>query len=467
MILPNIEGASGLRAADRATLRSLVEVAASVASRNHVLVDYYESRVEPEEIGIDSVPESVRVPARCDWARKAVTSVSERVRLDGFTFPGEFEDPTMSALERGGAVSDAFNRHVSSELTHGCMFATVNRGPAGAPFVRMHTAETACAIWDEAEQRVGAGLAVADVARTAWSPSTPVPVQANLHLPDAVVVLRRTGPSEWEAETLPHPMGRPLMEALCYRPTGTKPFGESRITPAVRYLVDEVLRTLRNMAVSSALYAAPSKYALGLTEEQYDAMAQNKPSFAVTSMFLATKDDDGNTVQYGQLPANAPTPFVDALMTYGKIFSGVTGVPLNSLGIVQDNPSSAEAISAQREDICVAAEDCIETNRVGMRNVALMAMAIGSNVGLDGLSDEQRSVIPNFRDPMRPNLAATADAMTKIAGVLPDFAKTTTFLSAMGFSQAVIEKIRTELRDSENRAALSALARGGGQNGGG
>lgn len=37
---------------------------------------------------------------------------------------------------------------------------------------------------------------------------------------------------------------------------------------------------------------------------------------------------------------------------YAKMFSGVTGVPLNILGVVQDNPSSAEAIMTSREDVC-------------------------------------------------------------------------------------------------------------------
>lgn len=53
-----------------------------------------------------------------------------------------------------------------------------------------------------------------------------------------------------------------------------------------------------------------------------------------------------------------------------------------------------------------------------MRNVALMAMAVGGNTTLDGLTDEQLSVTPNFRNPMRPSLAATADAQAKVARVL-------------------------------------------------
>ena len=55
------------------------------------------------------------------------------------------------------------------------MFATVQR-VGGRVAVRTHTAETAAAIWDEAEQRIGAGLVVADSRRTSWSPTRAVPV---------------------------------------------------------------------------------------------------------------------------------------------------------------------------------------------------------------------------------------------------------------------------------------------------
>lgn len=126
------------------------------------------------------------------------------------------------------------------------------------------------------------------------------------------------------------------------------------------------------MAVSGAFYAIPLMAATGLTDEQFDSMVGSKWIMRVGSWFLSTRDEDGNVPSLQQFSGVSPQPYIDAVMTYAKLFSGATGVPLNSLWIVQDNPSSAEAIAAQREDVCVAAEDCIESNRVAMRNVALM-----------------------------------------------------------------------------------------------
>ena len=458
MDIQGITSAYGLDAEAASVLGDLVEVRNAVAGRNELLDLYYEGKQATPSIGIDNIPESVDPEVRTDWARKAVTSVSERVRLDGFQFGGSYEDEAFKRVERANDLSGMFNRAVASELTHGCMFATVQR-QGGRTAVRMHSAETATALWDTAEQRVGAGLAIADTRRFDWS-AAPVPSQVNLHLPGRVVVLRRTGPVHWAADSLPTPLDRPMMEALCFRPTGTKPFGQSRITRGVRYLVDEVERTLRYMAVSGAFYALPLMAATGLSDEAYEAMSKSKWLMRVGSWFLATKDEDGESPDLEQFSGVSPQPYIDAVMTYAKLFSGATGVPLNSLGVVQDNPSSAEAIAAQREDVCVAAEDCIESNRASMRNVALMAMAVEGNTTLDGLTDEQLSVIPHFKNPMRPNLAATADAMSKIAAAVPEFAMTREYWLGQGFDASEVESILSQVGASRNSNVLMSVMAG-------
>ena len=457
--LANITNAAGLDSEAKTALEQLVEVHSKHAEKNRLLGQYYEAKQPTPSIGIDNIPETVDIPTRCDWAAKAVTSVSERVRMNGFTFAEEYKDATLERIERANGLSANFNRHVASELVHGCMFATVQRiGESVA--VRTHTAETAAAIWDVAEQRIAAGFVIADSRRTKWSPSTPVPVQVNLHLPHRVVVITQHSAGKWSAVSNPTPLDRPMMEAFCFRPTGTKPFGQSRITPAVRYYVDEVQRTLRYMAVSGALYATPKDILTGVTEDQLKAMSGSKFSVMVTSLFMATRDNDGNAPDYKRLQAASPQPYIDSIATYAKLFSGATGVPLNSLGIVQDNPASAEAIAAQREDICVAAEDCIETNRESMRNVALMAMAVAENKTMDQLTDEQLTVMPDFKNPMRPSIASTADAYVKIAGVLDGFAQTREFLRGQGFTPSEVESVASQLKAGENQRALLAIMGG-------
>ena len=459
MNLPGIELARGLSREDARTLRELLDAADAVETRNRVLDEYYEGTSRPAPIGVDNVPDEVGPDVRVDWARKAVTSVSERVRMDGFVFEGDYHDPDLERVERANSINDAFNRHVASELVHGCMFATVQRD-GDATSVRFHSADTSSAIWDTAHARLAAGMVIADARRMPWS-ERPLPCRVNVHLPGRVVTLVRVGPSAWEAEALPTPLERPMMEAFCFRATGTKPLGESRITPTVRYLVDEVERTLRYMAVSSAFYATPQRYLLGLSDEQFDAMVGNNWKQIVGTMLLGTTNDDGSAPTAGQFSSNSPQPYIEAVQAYAKLFSGATGVPLNSLGIVTDNPSSAEAMDSEREDICVEAESCIESNRVSMRNVALMAMAVEGNTTLDGLTDEQRSVMPHFSNPRTPSLASTADAMTKVASALEGFSQTREFLAGMGFEPAEIESIRSQVAASASQRALLSIMESG------
>ena len=130
-------------------------------------------------------------------------------------------------------------------------------------------------------------------------------------------------------------------------------------------------------------------------------------------------------------------------------------MPLNSLGIVQDNPSSAEAIAESRKDLTDAAEALIDEQLVpAMREVALLVMAVESNTTVDGLDESQLSVMPRFRSPAMPSMAARTDAAMKIATVDGGFAGTDVFYEMVGLDQPTIARLRSERRRAENRALL-------------
>ena len=456
----NIEGASlalGLDAEAKAELEALLDVNSRTRGRNAKLSAFYEGDYAVQSIGVKTVPDEARVPECCGWPRKAVTCVSERSRFEGFQFAeGEGDSSLAAAVDKSG-LAVAYARNLDAQLTHGCMFATVGRSGADA-VVRFHTAESAVATWNPVEGRVESGLVLADVRRTKWSPTQPVPVQLNMHLADRLVVLSRTGASEWQAESLPHPMGRPLMEAFAFRATGMKPFGQSRITRTVQTIASDVVRTLQDMAVSAAFYAAPQKWLMGITEDQFDMLAGNKWSAYIGSILLGTLDPDtGHAPTAGQFSAASPQPYIDLLRTYAQMFSAETGVPLNSLGIVQDNPSSAEAIQASREDICLAVRDLNDANGQSLRSVALMAMAVAGDTTLDGLTDEQKTVQAVFSSPLMPSVASQADAMTKVAAVVPDFAGTRAFFEQLGFSSSFTERALGQMERNANKRAISSL----------
>ena len=454
--IESVELATGLDAQAKSALAALLDVNARTRGRNAELTRFYEGDFAVQQLGVKTVPDDARVPECCGWPRKAVTCVSERSRLEGFAFEGDADPSLAAAVDRSG-LAVAYARNLDAQLTHGCMFATVDRRGAD-PVVRFHTAESACATWDPAEGRVESGLVLADARRTAWSPTQPVPVQLNMHLADRVVVLRRQDMSRWAAESLPHPMGRPMMEAFAFRATGMKPFGQTRITRTVRAIASDVVRTLQDMAVSAAFYAAPQKWLMGITEDQFESLVDDKWSTYIGSILLGTLDPDtGHAPTAGQFQAASPQPYIDLLRTYAQMFSAETGVPLNSLGIVQDNPSSAEAIQASREDICMVVEDLNDANGQSLRTVALMAMAVAGDTTLDGLSEQQRSVSARFKKPLAPTVSAQADAMSKLAAVDPAFAGTRVYYEGLGFDEPTVRRIMSDRRRAQNARTLSDI----------
>lgn len=452
--LSGLAKARGLSDEHAWEVEALLSTAASVADRNARKVEYYEGDYTVEDIGVGKVPPTVAVNETCSWPRKAVTSVAERSRFEGFVFADGDEDRALAECVRRNGLVSAYNRNVASELVYGCMFATVN-SVKGKASVRFHTARTAVGHWDCVEQRLESGLVVAETRRTAWSRTVPVPVRCNMHLPGKVVVFERDGMDSWTAKALDTPVDRPMMEAFSFRGDGDKPLGQSRITSKVMDIADDVTRALVYLAVCSAMYAAPLKYFLGLTDEQFEAFSKDSWSTYLGSMLLSTRDEEGNVPQVGQLPALSPQPYVEAVRFYAGEFAGETGVPMNSLGITTDNPASADAIAAAREDLCIAADDLNESNGRSLEALARMAMAVESNKSLDELTPAQNSVMARFKDTLRPSRAANADAAAKLAGSAEGFAGTNVFWEMQGFDAATVERVHSEIE----RNALKAVAR--------
>lgn len=59
--------------------------------------------------------------------------------------------------------------------------------------------------------------------------------------------------------------------------------------------------------------------------------------------------------QFGQLTQGSMQPHIDYMRSLAVRFSGETNVSLSELGVVSDNPSSAEAIYAAKEALVAAA----------------------------------------------------------------------------------------------------------------
>lgn len=140
-------------------------------------------------------------------------------------------------------------------------------------------------------------------------------------------------------------------------------------------------------------------------------------------------------------------------------FSGVTGIPISSLGVVHDNPSSAEAIYAAKEDIVVAAQNFNRDNSAALRRAAKLMIAVAENTAVDALPAEIGTVEPRFMNPSMPSVASRTDAAVKQAEVVPGFANTRVFWEQLGYDDAQISRIQSDMRrEQAMTAAVNAAA---------
>ena len=303
------------------------------------------------------------------------------------------------------------------ELKYGCTFATLSSDNEIGVKIRFHSPQTAAALWDGEKERISCGFAIIDTVPDNEDETVWVPRIINYYTDDAIWVLSRGDNRGWSAEYYAHKMGRPLMEALIWNATSDKPFGRSRIKEPVRRLIDGYVRTIANASIGLEFSTAPQKYLLGVTDEQYDTLINQKFKQYVGNMLVSTSNPDtGEKPSFGQLLQGTITPHVEMLRILATQFSAATGLTVTDTGVVNDaNPTSSDAILAQSQTLVGMAEQLNVGNGDSLRTIALMALAIVNGVSLDGLTDTQKAIVAHFKNPAMPSVAVTADAAIKIA----------------------------------------------------
>ena len=451
-----IRDAAGLPSELRDTADQLVKVGTAHARRNLLLSRYYDGDIVVQDRGRRVSAKRLENDQVCYWPEAVVDKLAERIRLEYFV-TSDGSDDTLDAIMDGSNVVNEYASFLTSKLVHGPMFCAVNN-TAGGVRVRMHNALDAAALPDP-ERRpglVGAGLCVARTERTRWS-SGFVPTQVNMYTPGAVTVFTRTDQQHWRAETVAVPERDPMFYAFVHKRSGERPFGKSRITKAIRCYTEDAVRVLWNHEVAAAVYSQPMRALLGLSDAQYDALIGKKDAVYNDRMLLTAVNDEGQPPNLVQLTASSPEPYIASLRMLASLVSGASGVPLASLGITTDNPSSADAIQAAREDICLVAEDDIASDKWTLRRVAMCAMAVNEGISTDQLTERQRSVSAHFANPTIPSLNARASFVQMVGSMDEGFAQTTVGREMLGFDQATIARLESDERRAASNAAISAM----------
>ena len=449
----------GLDEAEMSDFQDLLTIYNAHAIKNEEKQKYYEGKIGINEVNLGiALPEKLKkLQIGCAWGAKTVDVLAARSMFDGFVgLNGDTIEELTEIVANNDLITN-YSKATRDELKFGCTFATLSGDPKNGVKIRFHSEMSAAAKWDGNRGIVKKGFAVVE---TKQNPNTNLWEASviNYHTDNAIWVITNMK-SYWQAEKYSHKMGRPLMEALIWNGTTDKPFGRSRLKKPIRDLIDEFIRTMANATIGLEFATAPQKYLLGVTDDQFDQVVNDKFTQYVGNIIASTTNPEtGEKPSFGQLQQGTLQPHIDMMRMLSTQFSAATGLTVTDTGIVNDaNPTSSDAIDAQTKTLVGMAQQLNTGNGTALKNIALMALAIKNNKSLDELTPEQKAVVAHFKNPALPSIATTTDAAIKISSVRPEFAQTDMFLEMIGFDIAEIRRIKNQEAQSRGLNILEEL----------
>lgn len=460
MLNINPMGVYGLGEYERAKFGELLDVYNSHASKNAQKDKYYEGKIALADVNLGiALPDGMRgLEIGCSWGAKTVDVLAARSMFDGFVGANGNDVEQLDEIVVNNRLVAEYMKACRDELKYGSTFCTLSADPDIGVKIRFHSPQTAAALWNGDKGRIDCGFAIIGTTPDESKNATWMPNIINLYTDEAVWVMNYTG-GAWYATRYEQRMGRPLMEALTWNATSAKPFGRSRIKEPIRRLIQGYVRTIANATIGLEFSTAPQKYLLGLTDEQYDIVINQKFKQYVGSLIASTTNPEtGEKPTFGQLAQGSIQPHTEMIRILATQFSAATGLTVTDTGVVNDaNPTSADAVLAQSQTLVGMAEQLNTGNGDALRSIALMSLAIANNVTLDELTEEQRDIVAHFKNPAMPSVAVTADAAIKIASVRPGFAETDVFAEMIGFDKADIRRIKAQEARARGMQLISEL----------
>lgn len=449
LTLHNALGADGLDATEQIHLRRLINQYTAHQAANDLRTLYYlgkHSLRAAGKLGMAMPPGLARLETVLGWPAKAVTTLEHRLNLSGFVLPNQpTKDEGLSDIWADNNMPVEVSMTHTASLIHGTAFVTISAGDqaAGEPpvLVQARSAREATCLWSHRRREIIAGLTVNT--ETEWEPGS-----MSLWLPDRVVTLTKTN-SSWEVERRPHRLGIVPMVMLSFRPHLEREFGVPRISNTVMGLTDSAARTVLRMEGTAEFFSFPQRYAIGVEEDDF---ADSFKTYL--NRFLALgRDGEGNAPEMGQFSSSSPQPHIEQLRATAMLFSGETSIPLGYLGIIHDNPSSADAIRAAEADLITVAERAQSVYGYGWAKVMRIAQYIR-----DGHPNDQlRHLEVQWKDPATPTKAANAQSVMALvsAGVLPAHSEVTWEL--LGYDQATISRLKADTAVDDSKHRLETL----------
>lgn len=421
--------------------------------RNAIRTAYVEGEKRLENLSVTVPPQMQHLATVVGWPKKAVEVLADRLHPEGWRLPRESD--VFSAVE--SAITDSnFDVvepfAIESALRHGCSFVITSRGLDSEVWYSVKSAEQATVLVDPRWGVVTAALEF--VERDVYA----------YYTPDRRRLLGRSMLG-WEVlgDEPTNMWGRTGVTPYTWDASANHPLGQSRITNSVMGLTEGAVRVMLRQEVSAEFYSSPQRYMLGADPEMFEDENGNlRPAWEtlIGSLLVAPDHIDNETLErvtptVGQFTQMSQQPHSDHLRTIAMMFSGHTSIPPSRLGILHDNPASAEAMLAEEADLITTSESHFPElsharKGVFLDTAALLAPDSSAAIELRGLKSR-------WRDAGTPNAQSRAQATTMLvgSGVIPAQSRVT--WEMMGFDDDTIRRLEAEARRLGNSNLLQSL----------
>lgn len=323
----------------------------------------YDMKYQDRNIGITIPPDiRARYKSILGWCAKGVDSLADRLVFREF----ENDDFEMNEIFEMNNPDVFFDSAVLSAMIASCSFVYISKGEGYIPRLQVIEANNATGIIDPITGLLKEGYAVLE------RDNEGKPTLEAHFIPGKTTYLVNGKVSF----SIKNNVAYPLLVPVIHRPDAVRPFGRSRITRSGMYYQRYAKRTLERADITAEFYSFPQKYVTGLSQ---DAEPMETWKATISSMLSFDKDEDGDAPKIGQFTMPSMSPFTEQLRTAAAGFAGETGLTLDDLGFVSDNPSSAEAIKASHENLRLAGKKAQRSIGSGFLNVGYIAACLRDN----------------------------------------------------------------------------------------
>lgn len=385
---------------------------------------YYDMKFHVEDFGISTPPALRNYQTMVGWCGTAVDSLADRLifrefRDDFFDLNGIFDQNNPDVF---------FDSAILSALISACCFAYIYEGDDGFPRIQVIDGANATGVIDPVTNLLTEGYAV-----LAHDDADCVLTEAYFTPDETVIYQRGENP-----QVIANPTGQVLLVPIIFRPDAKRPFGHSRISRACMDIQQSAMRTVKRSEIAAEFYSYPQKYVTGLSNE---ADTIEKWKAAMSSMMTFTKDEDGDHPVVGQFAAQSMTPHTDQLKMFASMFAGETGLTLDDLGFVTENPSSAEAIKAAHDRLRLTARKAQRTFGSCFLNVGFVAACLRDQYPYERrqLRNTKAAWDPVF-EPDASALSVIGDGVSKINSAVEGYIDTETMRDLTGIAPAEEEE---------------------------